>query len=100
MILNPALLAAALILIFLVFIWKVLLPVYAFKFVLARKDPETARKMFENYFPADDEDPALQSVPWIDTVDREIATITSYDGLKLQAYFAAARTENADTVIL
>jgi fermentation-respiration switch protein FrsA (DUF1100 family) len=100
MILNPALLAAALILIFLVFIWKVLLPVYAFNFVLARKDPETARKMFENYFPADDEASAPQSVPWIDTVDREIATITSYDGLKLQAYFVAARTENADTVIL
>lgn len=100
MILTLALLGAALVLIVLVFIWKVLLPEYAFNFILARKEPEAARKVLASYFPINAEKPVPQPVPWIDTVDQEIAEITSYDSLKLRAYFVAAPTESADTVIL
>ena len=100
MILKVALLGVALVFIFLVFVWKVLLPEYAFNFVLARKDTAAARKVLANYFPRDGRKPVQQPVPWIDTVDHETAEISSHDGLKLRAYFVAARDENADTVIL
>ncbi|MDR1399256.1 MAG: alpha/beta hydrolase [Treponema sp.] len=100
MMLTLALLVTALVFILLPIIWKVWLPEYAFNFVLARKEPETARKVLANYFPIKDGEPVPQPVPWIDTVDREIAEIISYDGLKLRAYFTAVPAENADTVIL
>jgi fermentation-respiration switch protein FrsA (DUF1100 family) len=102
MTLRLALICAAVILFLSVFTWKVLLPVYAFNYLLKRKDPDAGIFLAEDMrigagtpFPA-----PRPGIPWIDTVNREIAEIRSHDGLKLRAYFAAAPGENADTVIL
>jgi fermentation-respiration switch protein FrsA (DUF1100 family) len=120
MTLKLALAGAAVIFFLLVFIWKVLLPVYAFNYLLKRKDPDAgiflagdlrtgagASVPAQGSAPLSDPflvpDPLLapgEKIPWIDTVNREIAEISSHDGLKLRAYFAAAKGKNADTVIL
>ncbi|MDR0451685.1 MAG: alpha/beta hydrolase [Treponema sp.] len=105
---EPALLGAMAILFLAAFavliVWKVLLPVYAFNYLLKRKDPDAEIFLAEDMRTsaavlAPPPAPGAR-IPWIDTVSREIAEIISHDGLKLRAYFAAAPGESADTVIL
>lgn len=116
MTLKLALAVIAAVIFLLVFVWKALLPVYAFNYLLKRKDPDAGIFLAEDMraaagasVPAPHPAPAFAPVPcpapeakipWIDTVDQEIAEICSHDGLKLRAYFVAAPEGGAGTVIL
>ncbi|MDR1128262.1 MAG: alpha/beta hydrolase, partial [Treponema sp.] len=119
MTLKLALAVIAAVFFLLFFIWKAALPVYAFNYLLKRKDPDVGVFLAEDMravagasvsapspAPASAASASVSApvpeakIPWIDTVDRKIAEIRSHDGLKLRAYFAAAPGGSADTVIL